>query len=190
MCLEYITRVRAGAEFGLLDKSDNEEILQDITPVPQDALGLRAILGTAKQSRTWEKTSPKHTVREDAKILMMYGHVHDGGLQMEILVNGKVMCDSIAYYEDMKVPPGQLTTAPTHMHSDMRQRRDSPKTNSHISAFGKCVNVGTVSKGDSITKKVYYDFNQRAAAPMANGKQDGLMGISMTYLDLPMPKDV
>jgi hypothetical protein len=161
----------------------------DITPVPQDALGLGAILGTTKQTGAWEKTSSKYTVHEDARILMMYGHVHDGGLHTEILVNGKVVCDSVAYYGDMKVPPGQLTTAPTHMHGDMRRKRDDPKTNSHISAFGECVNIGTVNKGDNITTKVYYDFNQRAATPMANGKQDGLMGISMTYLGLPMPKD-
>jgi hypothetical protein len=49
--------------------------------------------------------------------------------------------------------------------------------------------VGTVKKGDAITMKVYYDFTRRPATPMANGKEDGLMGISMTYLGLPMPKD-
>ena len=33
---------------------------------------------------------------------MMYGHVHDGGIHTEIMVNGKVVCPR-CYYKDMKV---------------------------------------------------------------------------------------
>lgn len=120
-----------------------------------------------------------------------YGHVHDGGLHTEIRVNGKVACDSIAWYGDMKIPEGAQTSAGMapaggHGHGGKTKRDSEP---SHIVQFGECKEVGTVKKGDVITTKVFYDFNKRPRTLLANGKEDPLMGVSMTYLGVPMPKD-
>jgi hypothetical protein len=117
---------------------------------------------------------------------MMYGHVHDGGIHTEIMINGNIVCDSIAYYQDMKIPANQVTTTGTGTHG--HKKRDGAGT-SHITAFGECLEVGKIKKGDAITTKVYYDFNQRPSEPMQNGKKDALMGISMTYLGIPMKKE-
>jgi hypothetical protein len=159
----------------------------DIIPVPQDALGMGAMLGGIKQTGVWDKTSGPYKTGQDARILMMYGHVHDGGIHTEIMVNGKVVCDSTAYYQDMKIPLDQATTfAETGQHGHVK--RDGGGS-SHIVAFGECLAVGQVKKGDVITTKVYYNFNQRPSMPMPNGKEDALMGISMTYLGIPMKKE-
>jgi hypothetical protein len=156
----------------------------DIIPVSQDALGMDAMSGKIKQNGVWTKTSSPYKSGQDARILMMYGHVHDGGIHTEIMVNGKVKCDSLAFYQDMKVPMN-VTTTTGHSHA----KRDGPKgKNSHILSFGECVDVGMINKGDVITTKVYYDFTKRPATPLANGHEDALMGISMTYLGIPMAK--
>jgi hypothetical protein len=143
-----------------------------------------AMLGGIKQAGVWERTSPPYVARQDARILTMYGHVHDGGLHTEILLNGKVACDSIAYYQDMKIPTNQTTTsAETGDHGHMK--RDGGG-NAHIVAFGQCNAVGQIKKGDSITTKVYYNFDKRPSTKMSNGREDALMGISMTFLGVPM----
>jgi hypothetical protein len=118
---------------------------------------------------------------------MMYGHLHDGGIHTEIMVNGKVVCDSTAYYQDMTIPANQTTTSP-EASGNHHLKRDG-KGNSHIVAFGECLEAGEVKKGDMINTKVYYNFDQRPPTPMANGRQDGLMGISMTYLGILMKKE-
>jgi hypothetical protein len=159
----------------------------DIIPVPQDALGIGGMLGGIKQSGVWERTSSPYKARQDSRVLMIYGHVHDGGIHTEIMINGKVVCDSLAYYQDMKIPANQTTTAAdvgAHSHA----KRDNGAI-SHIVAFGECVEVGNIKKGDAITTKVYYNFDKRPSTPMPNGKLDGLMGISMTYLGIPMKKE-
>ena len=156
----------------------------DIIPVPQDALGMGAMLGGIKQTGVWERTSGPYRATQDARILMMYGHVHDGGIHTEIMINGTVVCDSTAYYQDMIIPANQTTnSADTGQHSHMK--RDG-SGNSHIVAFGECLELGQIKKGDVITTKVYYNFDQRPSTPMANGKRDALMGISMTFLGVPM----
>jgi len=158
----------------------------DIIPVPQDALGTAGMMGGIEQAGAWQRTSGQYKANQDSRILMMYGHVHDGGIHTEIMVNGNVVCDSIAYYQDMKIPASQATTAGTGIHG--HKKRDGVDI-SHITAFGECLEVGKIKKGDVITTKVYYDFNQRPSEPMPNGKKDALMGISMTYLGIPMKKE-
>jgi hypothetical protein len=159
----------------------------DIIPVPQDALGIGGMTGGIKQVGVWERTSSQYKARQDSRVLMMYGHVHDGGIHTEIMINGKIVCDSLAYYQDMKIPANQTTTSvDTAAHS--HGKRDT-KVVQHIVAFGECIEVGHMKKGDAITTKVYYNFDQRPSAPMPNGKLDGLMGISMTYLGIPMKKE-
>jgi hypothetical protein len=157
----------------------------DIIPVSQDALGVGAVTGSVKQIGTWTKTSPAYKAIQDSQVLMMYGHVHDGGIHTEIMVNGKVTCDSLAYYQDMVIPANQTTTGALGGHG--HAKRDGG--NSHILAFGECTDVGMIKKDDEITTKVYYDFTKRPATLMANGKEDALMGISMTYLGIPMKKE-
>lgn len=158
----------------------------DIIPVPQDALGMGGMRGGIEQAGAWQRTSGQYKANQDSRILMMYGHVHDGGIHTEIMINGNIVCDSIAYYQDMKIPANQVTTTGTGTHG--HKKRDGAGT-SHITAFGECLEVGKIKKGDAITTKVYYDFNQRPSEPMQNGKKDALMGISMTYLGIPMKKE-
>ena len=60
--------------------------------------------------------------------------------------------------------------------------------NSHIMAFGKCLEPGEVKKGDFITTKFYFDLNKRLSIQMGNGKLDELISTSMTFLGVPMKK--
>jgi hypothetical protein len=90
------------------------------------------------------------------------------------MINNKVICDSIAYYDDMPVPTG-LTSTSGHSHN----KRDGPGGKKHITAFDECRNIGNIKKGDVITTKIYYDFNKRPRDTMKNGAPVDLMGISM-----------
>lgn len=162
--------------------------------VPQDALGMRmGGLSQVKQAGTWDKTSPAYEVKQDARLLMSYGHLHDGGIRTSIEVNGKEVCNSVAVYQDMMkdgaAPSGSDMMSGGHSHGG-KARRDGAPGPGHIVNFTECKEMGMVKKGDKITTKVYYDFAKRPASPMPNGKEDPLMGISMTYLGIPMKAEV
>jgi hypothetical protein len=91
------------------------------------------------------------------------------------MVNGKVRCDSVAYYSDMQQPAAQLESG----HSHGRRDGPNPSTQMHIKSFGECKEVGTISKGDKITTTIYYDFAKRRRDINKNGSPADLMGISM-----------
>jgi hypothetical protein len=144
----------------------------DIIPILQNPL----FAGPINRTGLWEATSNPYQSNQDAQILMIYGTIHDGGIHTEIMINGKVVCDSVAYYQDMKIP-GQYSYI---KHDD--------GGNSHIMAFGKCLEPGQIKKGDFITTKFYFDFDKRPSIQMGNGKLDELISTSMTFLGVPMKK--
>lgn len=112
-----------------------------IIPVPQDALGMGAMMGGGiEQAGAWERASTPYKSGRDARILMMYGRVHNGGIHTEIVVNGKVACDSVAYYQDMKIPANQITKSAGNGGHSHKERTDGG--NSRIIAFGECLEVG------------------------------------------------
>jgi hypothetical protein len=88
------------------------------------------------------------------------------------MVNGKVLCDSIAYYGDLPQPTDQLEQGHGHTKRDGGAK-------AHIKSFGECREVGVIHKGDKVTTKIYYDFTKRPRDTNKDGSPADLMGISM-----------
>jgi hypothetical protein len=102
--------------------------------------------------------------------------LHDGGTQLDVLRNAKVICASKPTYK-------------VGGHSHKRRstglaRRDGPSTDGklHISTMSTCTNMGRMSKGDKISIKAYYDFNKHAGMKIGtSAKYAPVMGIAIMY---------
>jgi len=64
----------------------------DLIPILQNP----QFAGPINRTGLWEATSNPYQSNQGAQILMIYGTIHDGGIHTEIMINGKVVCDSIA----------------------------------------------------------------------------------------------
>jgi hypothetical protein len=88
----------------------------------------------------------------DGWILNAKGHLHDGGDRIELLLNGKVICDSHAVYGKRKFQNGQ----PWEVITEMEQ----------------CAMPVRVKKGDMLSMKSYYDVVKHPARHTHSSKGD------------------
>jgi hypothetical protein len=95
----------------------------------------------------FSKTSPEYIVPKDILLVSMGGHMHDGGDNMELLINGKLACVSKAVY----AIDGQVLTD------------KNGKTASSIVGMSPCVGPIQLKKGDKLSVTANYD---RSAHPM------------------------
>jgi hypothetical protein len=72
------------------------------------------------------------------------GHLHDGGVDIDIKVNGRLICDSRATYGGEK---GTLKTTDNKVWQT-------------ISSMLECTEPIKVSKGDNITVQANYDLEK------------------------------
>ena len=87
------------------------------------------------------KTSPKFIMSRDGTILHAMGHLHDGGTNIQLLLNGKLVCDSVATYGG---PRGTFLNG------------DGSKWET-ISSMSSCRDPIRVKKGDVMTLVSVYD---------------------------------
>jgi hypothetical protein len=87
-------------------------------------------------------------------LLYSIGHMHDGGTDMQLFVNGKMVCKSVMHYNSREgygaVRDGsenQSMAGMQHGHSD---------SGLHISDPGACTDFGTVNKGDRLNAEVWF----------------------------------
>jgi hypothetical protein len=77
----------------------------------------------------------------DGQIINAKGHLHDGGVRVELKLNGKVVCDSKAIYGGDGGAGTDTTGRPWQTIRQMTQ----------------CTEPITVKKGDTLNLKSYYD---------------------------------
>jgi len=106
-------------------------------------------------------------------VLLIGGHLHDGGTHLEVIQNGKVVCDTVAKYGG----------SPEYVSKDMG---DGMATQ-HLSSMSKC-NAGTVNPGDNWIIKSYYDYTVHPGMKKENGKPANVMGISILWVAVPLKK--
>jgi hypothetical protein len=99
--------------------------------------GYRPPAGAAQYS----KTSPKFIISQDGTILNAMGHLHDGGVKIQLLLNGKVVCNSVAQYG------GEQGT----LQNDNGSKWET------ISSMTSCREPIKVKKGDVMTMVSIYD---------------------------------
>jgi hypothetical protein len=124
----------------------------------------------------------------NAKLLYAIGHMHDGGTDMRLFVNSKMVCKSVMHYNTRvgygaggAAASGGAMAGMSHGHS----RRDGHGGHGggmdHISDPGACTDFGTLAKGDRLTSEAWYDANQHPLM-VHNGKKENLMGNMRVYI--------
>jgi hypothetical protein len=124
------------------------------------------------------------TATVNGKLLYTIGHMHDGGVNLRLLINGKPVCDSAQFYERNGTIVKAINTAP-------KIGRRSPQAGhshaaptfggEHIASPGACVDYGSIKKGDVLKAESYYDFTQFKTMSH-NGKNEALMGNCRVYI--------
>jgi len=94
-------------------------------------------------------------ITADGYIISATGHLHDGGIQMEVSVNGKLACVSKAEYGG----PGHTAIGP------------DGKEWTTIAETKPCPEALKVSKGDKIMLEAKFDFDQHPARQSAHGEE-------------------
>jgi hypothetical protein len=116
-------------------------------------------------------TSGKFYFMEDGKVFRARGHLHDGGVQMDLFINDKYKCSSKATYGTRSASDGGMGG-----HSHGTQEKDgSVKT---ISGMSNCWGPWPVKKGDYLTGVAEYDLKKHPLRKTGNGgKASDVMGL-------------
>jgi hypothetical protein len=93
-------------------------------------------------------TSGKFFIMEDGNIISARGHLHDGGVQMDLFINDKYACSSKASY-------GSKAESGGHSHGGGNDA--AIKT---ISSMSACAGPIAVKKGDGLHMNVQYDLSK------------------------------
>jgi hypothetical protein len=83
----------------------------------------------------------------NGKLLYSIGHMHDGGTDMELFVNDKMVCKSIMHYNAREGYKAANGTSMKGMHH-------GDDSGIHISDPGACTDFGEVKKGDKLRAEV------------------------------------
>jgi hypothetical protein len=105
------------------------------------------------------------------------GHLHDGGLVLNVYKNDDVICASQAKYG----------TGGTHSHGRMIEKRQgagpaSVDGKEHIQQMGTCTLMGPVTRSDQIWIDAEYDFTKHQGMQSKSGSFTEVMGIAIMYI--------
>jgi len=126
------------------------------------------------------------TASFDGQIVTTLGHLHDGGAHLNILQNGKLICDHNMEYS--------TTPEFVEMSASMGRpvgKRDMPMPGmKHISVATTCQNPGFMKKGDRFTIEGYYDTKRYALQKLDDGTTKEIMALSVMWIGVPMGVEV
>ncbi|QDS76950.1 hypothetical protein FKW77_005158 [Venturia effusa] len=147
--------------------------------------------------------SSAFTFLQNGKLLGGRGHLHDGGVKMDMSLNGKFLCSSEAIYGDSTESSGMAG----HSHSDKkaapgapaaggmkgmghsrRAELDAPKSGSPaiktITGMSTCKGPFEVKKGDTLSMAAVYDLKAHPLRVSLSGSKAadvmGMWGISFS----------
>jgi Stress up-regulated Nod 19 len=126
----------------------------------------------------YQKESQGFTMGHDGELLFGIGHMHDGGVHVELLVNGKLSCTSKQIYGNRR---GHYTEP---NDDKIILKGLSMPAGSHISDVGVCKDWGTVKKGDVLSVKAYFDGNTHMQMMNGRGSLEEQMGLMWTFIGL------
>ncbi|KAF2670530.1 hypothetical protein BT63DRAFT_240512 [Microthyrium microscopicum] len=124
----------------------------------------------------------------NGQLLGVGGHLHDGGMMVNVYQNDKVICKSTPKYA--KTAGGHSHGRRSETHS--LARRDGPEAadgKDHIKEMTTCSMMGGLTKGDKIRIDAVYDFNAHEGGKSKAGAYTEVMGIAILYAaaDPPAP---
>jgi hypothetical protein len=141
-----------------------------------------ASLMPAYANTTFNYTSMPYTSPVEGEILGIGGHIHDGGTNIEIFQNKKMICNSTALYG---MTPGYVEPMSLMSMGSMSMNMSGMNVgidNVHISNMSTCYDVGMLNKGDNLTVQAFYNTNLHAPMLGTNGTLEPIMGISLVYV--------
>ena len=138
---------------------DVKGIWMDVAPCSAMMSDIEPPAGKSK----FTLTGPSWTSTVDGTLLNTVGHMHDGGLEVQITVNGKSVCSSKAEYN----------TSPDYI--------SDPKSK-HISRYTPCIAIGDIKKGDKLALSAGYDFDTYPPLYDKVGQKSHVMGIAMLFV--------
>jgi len=125
--------------------------------------GLNIAITPKKDETTMNLKSRNFPVVQDGYIIGATGHLHDGGVNLVVQINGKDMCNSRAIYG------GTAATA----------KMDDGRVWETISQMTHCVDPFPIKRGDNITVEANYDFAKHPSRKQNGGMSDAeQMGIA------------
>jgi hypothetical protein len=108
------------------------------------------------------------------------GHLHDGGQNVQILVDGQISCDSAATYggspEYIEKP-----SASGHSHGHGGSMKHISKMSQ---CFGDSLRYQSVQPGQKWELRALYDYKKNNGMVHADGKQDHVMGIAIAWVQV------
>jgi len=152
----------------------------------------------AAKSGVYKFTTMPQSLSINGQLLYAIGHMHDGGTDMRLFINSKLVCKSVMHYNaragygspagmgDAK-STGKAASGAMAGMSHGHSRRDGPGGHGgmdgmeHISDPGACTDFGTVKIGDRMTAEAWYDANKHGLM-IHNGKKEALMGNMRVYV--------
>jgi len=143
-----------------IDAAPCSAMMSDIAPPSKDS----KFTLTAKEA--W-------TAPYNGRFLNTVGHMHDGGIKTEILVNDVPVCTSEAQYDGS---PEYITGPKTVAEGATKM--------SHISRYTPCLNIGQFKKGDQVRMRTSYDFGKWKPGLDKLGHVSHVMGLSLVFLEV------
>ncbi|KAE9988928.1 hypothetical protein EG328_005638 [Venturia inaequalis] len=103
----------------------------------------RAQIKPPPEKKQFTNTSPDFVMAQDGTVLRLMGHLHDGGENIELLLNNKTVCDSRATYGGKN-----------SMHAQDGTVLES------IEAMSACTDLIPIKKGDVVKLVSHYDVEK------------------------------
>jgi hypothetical protein len=144
-----------------------------ITPIWLDITGCGDSEEPAKNDTAFQYTSPVWTANATGRVTTAIGHLHDGGVNLDITKNNSTMCDCVAAY-------GQNSG---YIDQSGMSMPGMPMGNmgDHISSLSEC-STGQVNLGDNLTVTAYYNTSEYTPMTNTDGSLAPIMGIALLYL--------
>ena len=141
---------------------------ESAVPIWLDVTGCGDSDVPAKPDAQFSYTSPPVNSSFHGSIIMIGGHLHDGGTSLDVMRNGMIICTTPASYSDAAGVDGTA----------------------HIGHIESCVRAGTTAPGDQWTIEAHYDTTQHPPMAANDGSLEPVMGIALAYITAGDPAKV
>jgi hypothetical protein len=129
--------------------------------------------GRPLSTKPFDVNSPLWTAPYDGQMIEVGGHLHDGGTDIVIYQNNKVLCNPVASYGG-----DSAYTEESNGGGGMSGLQ-------HISRMTGCTMMGSFKKGSKFYLTARYNFDMHPGVKNNKGKLDEIMGISLLYISVP-----
>lgn len=126
-----------------------------------------------KGQRKFTLDGPEWTSTVEGRLLNTVGHMHDGGVEVQILVNNKAVCNSKAEYDisaDYQPSPESVALGAVKSR--------------HISRYTPCNAIGAIQKGDKLRLTAAYDFDKYKPLENKIGNISHVMGVALVLVEV------